>query len=54
MIAVDGGSATVILVAEARSEGGAVARLTGTGAEDYDRFLGIFTDLLETMTITPL
>jgi hypothetical protein len=54
MIAVDGGSATVILVAEARSEGGAVARLTGTGADDYDRFLGIFTELLETMTITPL
>jgi hypothetical protein len=54
MIAVDGGSATVILVAEARSKGGAVARLTGTGADDFDRFLGIFTELLETMTITPL
>jgi hypothetical protein len=54
MIAVDAGSATVILVAEARSEGGAVASLIGTGEEDYGRFLDLFTDLLETMTITPL
>jgi hypothetical protein len=54
LIAVDGGSATVILVAEARSEGGAVARLAGTGADEYDHFLEHFSDLLETMTITPL
>ena len=43
IIAVDGGSATVILVAEARSE-----------IEDYDHFLEHFTEVLESMTITPL
>jgi hypothetical protein len=43
IIAVDGGSATLILVAEARSV-----------VEDYDHFLEHFTELLETMTISPL
>ncbi len=43
VIAVDGGSATVIIVAEARSE-----------IEDYDHFLEHFTEVVETMTITPL
>jgi hypothetical protein len=43
IIAVDGGSATLILVAEARSV-----------VEAYDHFLEHFTELLETMTITPL
>jgi hypothetical protein len=43
VIAVDGGSATVILVAEARSI-----------VEDYDHFLEHFTEVIETMTIEPL
>jgi hypothetical protein len=43
VIAVDGGSATVILVAEARSI-----------VEDYDHFLEHFTEVVETMTIEPL
>ncbi len=43
IIAVDGGSATVILVAEARSE-----------IEDYDHFLEHATEVFDSMTITPL
>lgn len=43
VIAVDAGSATVILVAEARSV-----------IEDYDHFLEHFTEVVESMTITPL
>jgi hypothetical protein len=43
VFAVDGGSATVIVVAEARSI-----------VEDYDHFLEHFTEVVETMTITPL
>lgn len=43
IIAVDAGSATVILVAEARSV-----------VEDYDHFLEHFTEVLETMTIEPI
>ena len=43
MIAVDGGSATVILIAEARSI-----------VEDYDHFLEHFGEVLETMTISPI
>ena len=43
VIAVDGGSATLILVAEARSV-----------VKDYDHFLEHFTEVVETMTITPL
>ena len=43
VIAVDGGSATVILVAEARSV-----------VEDYDHFLEHFAEVVESMTISPL
>jgi hypothetical protein len=43
VIAVDGGSATVILVAEARS-----------GVEDYEHFLEHFGEVVESMLITPL
>jgi hypothetical protein len=50
VIAVDGGSTTVILVAEASSED--VAQ-SGVGADEYEHFLEHFTELLETMTITP-
>lgn len=42
-IAVDAGSATVILIAEARSD-----------VDDYDHFLEHFTEVIESMTITPL
>jgi hypothetical protein len=42
VIAVDGGSATVVLVAEALPD------------VEYDHFLEHFTELVETMTITPL
>jgi hypothetical protein len=43
MIAVDAGSATVILIAEARSI-----------VEDYDHFLEHFTEVIDSMTITPI
>jgi hypothetical protein len=43
MIALDGGSATVILIAEARSI-----------VEDYDHFLEHFGEVLDTMTISPI
>jgi hypothetical protein len=43
IIAVDAGSATVILVAEARST-----------VEDYDHFLEHFEEVLETISISPL
>jgi hypothetical protein len=43
IIAVDGGSALVILVAEARSV-----------VEDYDHFLEHATEVFDSMTITPL
>jgi hypothetical protein len=51
IIAVDGGSATVILIAEARMEDIAT---TGTAADEYDEFMALFTELLDTMTISPL
>jgi hypothetical protein len=51
IIAVDGGNATVILIAEARMENIATA---GTSPDEYDEFLAVFTELLETMTISPL